>query len=250
MKDFLDQLDERLRLMAHDQQQEVAPAAAPAQKRSRKRPALLGGATAVLAALATVFTMSGTSLAELPILKTPTTDASGLRRVLSAADRAGVDFSKAHTFGTPGGPGYVLASDQFDELCIAVPDPGTPGEYGQQCTGPLAKVGRDGLATLLLGQGTGATNTFAFVLPDGAEDVRLSVGGRSVRPQIESGVLVARISAAAVVTWTVDGTQDRHDFAGPLGRLGAMTDCRNGGSVPVPPGADQATIQKLRKTCR
>jgi hypothetical protein len=251
VKDFLDQLDERLSLIAHDLATDEQTPAGATRKRSRKRPAFLGGLTAALAAAAALVAMTGTSMADLAILTTPTTDASELRPALSAADDAGVDFTKAHAFGTAGGPGYVLASPKLDALCIAVPDPGTPGDYGQTCAGPLASVERDGLSTLLLGQGVGATNTVAFVLPDGAKDVRLRVGGESTRPPIESGVLVAVLREAAVVSWTVDGRPAHKAFRGPSAQTGIAFACPDGRAVTAPLRADgSAPSQKaLRARC-
>lgn len=242
MKDFMDGLDERLRVLAADEQTYDEPAAAPAAKarvrRRFRRPAILGSATAALGVIAATFAMNGTSLADLPILGTPTTDASRAAKGNQAARKAGVDFRKAHAFGTPQGPGYVLLTPERDTICISIPEPGIPGAYGGQCKRSIAAVERDGLAIEFagdLGTDPEATSLFAFVLPDGASDVRVrDEDGHTRVPSLEAGVFADEIRRPVTLTWSVDGRPARRTFQGPFPATStAMFTCSDGGTVSV-----------------
>lgn len=237
MQDFLDGLDQRLMSLAEAQDQEAA-AATHARPRRRRRPAVLGGLTAGLAAVVAAFTMVGTSAADLPILSTATTDASRLKDVLPSLASRGVDFSQAHVFGTPGGPGYVFQAREGGPVCMAIPDAGTPGEYGSSCSGSLAQVERDGLGAELAGDrgsDRDAQSTFAFVLPDHAKDVRVTLDGRRVRPQIDSGVVTATSQGPARISWTVRGVPADTSFQGPFETTSFAYDCGDGRMATGPP---------------
>lgn len=236
MRDFLDGLDERLAAIAVDPP-EPAPAAVT-RKARRLRRAIVGALTAGVGTVIAIFAMTGTSLADLPILSTGTTDATAIRRQVPAVQRAGVDFSKAHAFGTPGGPGYVLATPKQDTVCIVIPDPRAPGDYGSSCGTPLAAVEADGLAAELVGDrgiDPNATSIFAFVLPDDADDVRLRSGGRTRDAEVEAGVAVGEITEQTDVLWTVDGKSASKRFEGPFqGTGGGLATCPDGRTVPLP----------------
>lgn len=221
MKDFLDGLDDRLTQMADDIADEALAEVTPVRRRrSLRRPAFLGAATGSLAILGTVFALSGTSLADLPILSTETTDASSLKGKAGAPPADRVDFKEAHAFGTPGGPGYVMTSPERDTVCLTIPDATTPGEYGSSCSS-LSKAEREGIGAEIVGDRTfdpGATNTFAFVLPEDAGHVRLrAADGKVTEPKVESGVVAAQVTARTVVEWTVDGRRGTATFEGPFG---------------------------------
>lgn len=268
MRDFLDDLDGRLTAMAQEPEAAHATASRPRRRAGRVRRALLGGGTIGIGAVAAILGTTGTSLAELPILGTPTTDATAIRRQVQAAREAGVDFSKAHAFGTPGGPGYVLVTPERDTVCIALPDQDTPGDYGSSCGTPLAEVERDGLAAELIGDrgdDPDATSVFAFVLPEDAEDVRLASGGREREATVESGVVVAEITAETEVRWAVDGRGARKVFEGPFAAsTSVLHSCPDGSTVRLPestppaPRADgappapptRALREAIREACR
>lgn len=253
MKDFLDQLDDRLQALAV---LETTPADTTRPKKARRRRgAWLGAITATLAAGAAAFTMTGTSLADLPILDTPTTDASGIRQAVPAVADRGVDFSKAHSFGTPGGPGYVLVTPETDTVCIVVPDAEAPGTYGSSCGTPLERVEREGLFVEMVGdqgQNPDATNLVAFVMPDGAEDVRLRTEGRTTEPELQSGVLVEELRKEGVLSWTVDGKPFRRLVEGPFPAGGGVTySCPDGRARPgkeISP--DLTTPEEIRAASR
>lgn len=239
MRDFLDQLDERLQAMAVEEAEHAAPAPAPKtaaiRSRNRRRPAFLAGATASLAALGTVFAMSGTSLADLPILETPTTDATKVRAVAPGARKAGVDFTKAHAFPTPGGPGYVFLTPQEDMLCLSVPD---DGRYPGACA-PPATVERSGLAFEIVGDlavDPAATSMFAFILPDGASRAQLTVAGGTPRSAtIHAGVVTEQLTTSAKLTWVRAGRSESRTFDGPFQPGGTTSfTCRDGRSVSTP----------------
>lgn len=253
MRDFLDQLDGQLQAVAAEQQ-----AARTVPARRRRRPALLAGATASLAALGTVFALSGTSLADLPILATPTQDASRISGAAPAARKAGVDFSQAHAFDTTAGPGYVFLTPPRDVLCLTVPDPSEPGQYGGTC-GAVERVERDGLELELAGDrgnDPAATSTVGFVLPEGARDVRLrEAGGSTSRPTVQAGVLTAEIAAEATVLWEVAGQQRSKRFAGPFAASsGVIVTCPDGRDVIVAvqgttPVTSSGARERRRRAC-
>lgn len=267
MKDFQSELDARLRALAADPSVYEEPAAEKAPKtrgtRRFRRPAILGSLTAGLGVVAATLAMNGTSFADLPILSTPTTDAAEAARGNTAAAEAGVDFSKAHAFGTPQGPGYVLLTPERDTICISIPDSSNPGGYGSQCKPSIASVERAGLSIEFVGsldRDPDATSLFAFVLPDGAKDVRIRTSdGRTRAASVEAGVVADEIQDSLTVTWTVDGRPGRRTFAGPFPvTRTAQFSCPDGRIVE----ADPADLPKgtgpkglldpaiIRKACR
>ncbi len=264
MRDFLDDLDRQLSAMAEqhpdlDTLEQAAPEATPAKRRRHKRrPAVLGGLTALIAAIVAAFTMVGTSVAELPILGTPTQDASELKTKARAAADAGVDFEKAHVFGTPGGPGYALLNPKTQTLCLAIPDPAAPGEFGGSCGTPLSKVEREGLYTEIpgdLGRNPDATNLAVFVLPEGAEDVRLAAAPRGARLDVESGVAVVQTPAEVKLTWKVDGRRGERAIEGPFAKATVMgLICPDGRQVQAPALEEgdftPAEVQRRMKAAR
>lgn len=251
MRDFFDDLEQRLAVMA-EQHPELQPSAP--QRRSRRRPAILGAIAALLAAIAAAFAMTGTSLADLPILDTPTRDASELKDQVPGPARAGVDFTKAHAFETPGGPGYVLVNKERQVLCLVVPDAESPGDYGSACS-PIAKVERKGMLTEMVGDlGTDpkATSLATFILPEGAEDVRLRTGKRTSEPRIQDGVVVLDIKEESTLQWTVDGRPGRLLLEGPFPATSSlMIECRDGTMVTTdelpPPGTPEETNRALKR---
>lgn len=237
MQDFLAALDQHLMVLASTP---AAEAVTSAPRRRRRRPLLAGAATALVAG-AGVLTMTGTSTAELPILATPTTDESALRTRIPAAAEAGVDFSAAHRFSSPGGPGYVLVGLENQAVCLIVPDPDAPGSFGTSCAKSIATVRRDGLQAEFpgdLGKDADAKALSVFVLPDGAKDVRLSSRGTNTTPHIESGVAVTELAHEARLRWTVDGRPASKLLEGPFPALTRVeAPCPDGRTVhyPLPP---------------
>lgn len=248
MQDFLDDLEQRLQQVAAE---DAAPAHTAAARRRRRRPAVLGGLTAILAAAAAAFTMTGTSFADLPILGTDTEDASHIESQAQSAAAAGVDFSKAHVFGTPGGPGYALVNEQAETMCIAVPDPAAPGSYGQSCA-PIATVEAEGLLGQIPGdtaKDPDATSLSVFVLPEDAENVQLETDGQRSTPKLESGVVVVQISSESTLRWTVDDRQASTTLIGPLQTELMSIPCPGGRRVEIepPPSENPAFLDELRK---
>ncbi|MEN0013441.1 MAG: hypothetical protein AAGC46_08745 [Solirubrobacteraceae bacterium] len=265
MRDFADTLGERLDALAGELAASAPEIAAAPRTKPRplrlRRPAILGTLTTGVAAVGAFFALSGTSLAQLPILSTPTTDASSIRASVPQVASQGVDFGKAHRFATPGGPGYVLVDRTHSTICLVVPDPGVSDSFGSSCSTPLSRVERSGMKAELVGDRSSdpnATTTFAFVLPEGATDVHL-VGGAPTAPlHIESGVAVGSLTKAGFLTWVVDGVRASKDFDGPF--TNSRITCPNGnGSVPMtdellrpgrngaPPNLDTTA---LAKACR
>ncbi|MBJ7472227.1 MAG: hypothetical protein JHD16_13055 [Solirubrobacteraceae bacterium] len=257
MRDFLDDLEQRLAVMA-EQHPELRASEPP--QRSRRRPAILGAIAALLAAIAAALTMTGTSLADLPILDTPTRDASGIKERVPDVARAGVDFSQAHAFETPGGPGYVLVNKDRQVLCVVVPDPDAPGDYGNSCS-PIAKVERAGMLTEMVGDlGTDpdATSLATFVLPEDAKAVRLQTGDRTTEPTVQDGVVVLDITEESTLSWTVDGRPGRLLLEGPFPETTSITfECPDGTmastdevpSARTPEEANQAMKRLRRELC-
>lgn len=257
MQDFLDDLERRLSQVAEQDAPAPKPARSPRNFR-RRRPAILGGLTAALAASVAAFTMTGTSLADLPILQTDTENASQVARAAPQAAKAGVDFSKAHPFGTPGGPGYALVNEQAKSLCIAVPDPDIPASYGVSCEPSLAAVKRRGMSVALTRPATPsrpASVISVVVLPEDADDVSVESAGRRSTPRIESGVVVVELDAAGRVTWSVDGRPGAVELVAPMRDSGvALVTCPDGSrrTIENPParGQNEASRDALRERTR
>ncbi len=235
MKDFLDQLDSQLQAMATLEAEHAPASPAPRKTHRRRRPAVLAGVTATLATLATVFAMSGTSMADLPILNTPTTDATALRDAAPGARKAGVDFSKAHTFPTPQGRGYVFLTPARDVLCLSVPQ---GAEHGGACA-PPARVEREGLSYELVGDlndDPNASSMVVFILPEGASQVRLAgEDGPARAADVNSGVVAISIRARTRLLWQRAGRTESRAFEGPFpagGTLGFT--CPDGRKVSTP----------------
>ncbi|MDO9353277.1 MAG: hypothetical protein Q7T55_06260 [Solirubrobacteraceae bacterium] len=235
MKDFLDGLDDRLRLIAEEQAAQLAPAPAPAARRARRRPALLAGLTGALATAGAVLAMNGVSFAgDLPILDTKSVDASGVATAAETARAAGVDFADAHTFPTVNGPGYVFKTPDGRVLCLSVPT--VDGVYPGSCA-TRRRVEERGLRFEAAGDiGSETRSPIAFVLPSDAEGARVTgPGERDGRIQIVSGVVVGSIALPVEIRWTQDGRTRSVGFAGPF-RPGAMADatCPDGRTIAIP----------------
>lgn len=256
MQDFLDDLERRLSQAAIQDAPAAKPARSPRNLR-RRRPAILGGLTAALAAAAAAFTMTGTSLADLPILQTDTQDASEVARAAPEAAEAGMDFSKAHPFATPGGPGYALTDEARRSLCVAVPDPAAPGTYGVTCS-PLEAAERQGQYVSVADPGTATrapSIVNVFVLPEDAENVVLESAGRQTEPTIESGVVVARLTDAGRLTWSVDGRDGELALLAPLRPATAsVVTCSDGTRRTLenlgPTNGDEAAREEFRERSR
>lgn len=253
MRDFLDDLERRLAVMANEHP-ELEPSPAPTKqpiRRGRRRPALLGGLTAVIAACAAAFTMTGTSLAELPILSTETQDASGLESRAGAAAKADVDFKQAHVFQTPGGPGYVVVNDTTQTLCVIVPDVNAPGDYGVTCDQPISKIERRGLKTELVGdrgQDPDATALVVYLLPEGAEDVRLTARPPGTTFKLESGIAVIETVDETALRWTVDGVTTTKPIEGPFAATSSVSViCPDGSRKSIPDLKQQASPQAAQQ---
>lgn len=265
MRDFADALDQRLatlagELAAEGLQETTKPKPAVSRMPTRRfrRPAFFGTLAAGTAAVGAFLALSGTSLAGLPILETPTTDASSVRAAVPNVARLGVDFTKAHEFGTAIGPGYVLVNRTRDTLCVVIPD--TAASFGSSCTHPIAKVEREGLDAELVGDRTfdpNASTSFAFVLPEAATDVHL-IGGAPTEPlRVENGVAVGSLTQAGTLTWRVDGHVTTKGIPAPFS--GTKLACPDGGDIPASasvlrPGKNGAPTtldpKALAKACR
>lgn len=256
MKDFLDGLDDRLRLIAEQQAAEDL-AAAPSTSRSRRRPAVLAGLTGVLATAGAVFAMNGVSFAEdLPILETKSVDASGIAMTAGEARKAPVDFSDAHFFPTVNGPGYVAQTPDEDVLCVAIPN--TVGKYTPSC-GARDSVERDGLRVEYAADARYRPRSpVAFVLPKGSETIEVSgPGARDGDVQIVSGVVSASIRAAIQIEWTENAVRRTMSFQGPFdGASTVDVTCPDGRTVsgPMdvlrPPPSAQLDRDALKRACR
>ena len=230
MRDFADELDRRLQVIAapplltlvSESTPEPPIGAAPASESRphprRRRPAFSVGAAAALAAGACGVMLSGTSPTGLPILATESTEARALAAVPELS-RANVDFGKAHAFGTRGGPGFVLTDEPGRRVCVTIPDPSSPGQYAGTC-GKRADTEGRGLLIEIAGDRARdplARNDAAFILPLGATQVRVRHQGgpwRLAHPQ--SGVVVASIDTAATVSFMTDAGRRTIELQGPF----------------------------------
>lgn len=250
MQDFLERLDQQLSAIAATPELASAPSAGPVHRLRR----VIAGAIAALIAGVGVFAMTGTSTAELPIFGTPTTDATKLRDRAPGAAKLGVDFSAAHRFGTPSGPGYVLAGLKTDAVCLVVPDPTAPGDFGTSCAPTLAAVERRGLRAEFpgdLAEDPDATALSVFLLPDGATDVRLTVGGHTSAPKLESGVLVTDLPTEGLLRWTVAGRPAKRVLEGPFAASTyVMTLCPDGTRAPMAPPPAGLDPERLNDALR
>lgn len=250
MKDFTDRLDRHLRELA------AAPdAGQPAPWWRSRLMAAVAGLGAALAAGAAALVIAVPSHAELPILRAPTQDIQSLRDQLPVMTDAGMQFEQARYFGTAGGRGFALTDAAGETLCIAIPDPGSDESFGTACQA-LKVIEHDGLAVQLIGNRSRdprAVNTFAFVLPDEAGDVRLEIGGREAEPVITHGIVTGNLQEPAVLSWRVGDREGRHRLSGPdTAATAVMLDCGDGRSVTVEAAApmDSAELaRERRKRC-
>ncbi len=250
MRDFLDHLDRKLATLAIGTSGETI-AAPPHQQQARRRPFLAGSAVAVVATCTGVFAMTGTSTAGLPILSTPTTDATAIRDTEPTARKASVDFSKAHAFQTPAGPGYVLVDPSDDALCLAVPDPNGPGDYGTECVTRRRDVERDGLMAAFPGDRAvdpQATALTVFLLPEGAEEIRLTVDGKTSNPAVASGIAVMQLPTEGTLQWVVDGQPAKRTLEGPFPATGGLVvECPDGRRERIADPAPRPSRREFRQ---
>jgi hypothetical protein len=200
--------------------------------------------------------MNGVSMADLPILSTKSVDASGIATAAETARAAGVDFSEAHFFPTANGPGYVIQTPNEGVLCLTMPTP--DGAYRSSCA-KRDDVERDGLRVENAADVRVAPRSeLAFVLPGGAEDVRVTgPGARDGDVQIVSGIVSASIRSAIEVRWTEGTTGHSATFDGPFdeGATVKLT-CPDGreivGPMDVlqPPPLARVDQDALRRACR
>lgn len=247
MRDFLDQLDDALVSIAPHEN---------AARRPRARPAKLAGVAAILATAGAAFTMTGTSVAGLAILDTPTTDVTQIRDAVPEVAEAGVDFSKAHVFGTAGGPGYALVNEETDTVCLVAPDAQSPGDYGSSCKRPIDMIEREGMSLQIVRDTAGlpgATSTTIVLLPEDATDVELRSAGRTITPEIDAGVAAFELQTDGTLQWTVDGRRFEQVYLGPFKTVGSSFSCPDGrtavGPAP-PPELSGRAVQKFLRSAQ
>ena len=210
MRDLLDALDTRLAGLADlDAVAGASPHGRPGRQSHRRptpqRRTLVGSLAAATGGIAAAFVLAGTSSAELPIFATPPTDATGVagRVRLTEPD---LDFANAHSFRTPGGPGYAVRGSTA--ICLIAPDPSpdAPGQYGGACDGPSAEVERRGLLLQLTSTADGKARLHvAFLLPEGATDAEVTSEGRIAKSSIDHGVVFAHLPRGGEIAWKVEG---------------------------------------------
>lgn len=248
MKAYLDQLDAQLRTLAAD------PAMQPEPPKRRWWRRLLGGGATLLAIGGGVFALTTPSTAELPVLQSDATDAQILARRYTQWQSLHVDLSQAHVFGTPDGPGYAFVSTSGKRLCLVVPLVDEEVGYGSSCA-PLATAERRGLGGQSIpdaGTNPGAKALAYFVLPEGAERVRVTEQGRAVAFQVDHGVIVRSFAHDGEISFTTErGTRVRFPVSGPFRTTAVLLDCGNGRTVTIPPppvsGGPQAANDAIKR---
>lgn len=195
-------------------------------------------AAAVLAVVLVVSTGSSPrpTLAALPVLSRPATDASALRPYVPVLSKSGASFGEARAIQTPYGRGYVIPARKRGLLCLAIPDT-VPRSYGEACT-PIDQAQRSGIvATLISPQGGSASSEFVGVFPDDASRPEVAhLDGRVTRLALHDGVAAATFDEDVTITVHVGKASQTVAVAAHEPERAGLADCGGGRIVPEPKG--------------
>lgn len=255
MDSFIDRLDDALVQAARAIHQDQRRAAAGA-RRFAPRTYLAVSATAVAAcaaiAVVLLFASGGpgstTAAYALPVLSGPTHDLTRDAIALPRELARGMDVRHAHGFTAPSGTGYVVLSDDGDELCLAVADP--PAGYGVTC-GPLQEVRERGLVGQLVSPSADAGRSeVVVVLPRDAPAPELRYADGSTEAlRIAGGVASASVKARGVLTVTAAAGETRKVAVRPYEPSGTwFIRCGPGWNVEVD-GPEQAAVAEHDAIC-
>lgn len=235
MRDYVEQLEHRLLLIARAEQ--------PA--RARHRPTVraartwgLAGAAAAAALVAAVIGLSSGSTTDVasayPVMSRPSIDVAGRLDGLPQLTRAGADTRNAREVPTAYGRAYVMGTNAGG-MCLAWPDPGDG--YGMTC-GTATQLAARGLPAALVPPGTrnadggpaAPTAEFIVILPAGAPDpIVHHANGRTETLPIHDGISSTLVRDDVTVSYQVDGRTQT--FSVPA-RAPAMTPTPGAVSVP------------------
>jgi hypothetical protein len=241
MRDFVERLESGL----------VGAAEREAQRSTRARLAssaralplgyrnLTALATAAVLALLLVLSVGPNpepTLAALPVLSRPATNASAVRPYVPVLSKNGASFGDARAIQTPYGRGYVVPARKRGLLCLAIPDT-VSKSYGETCT-PIDQAERTGIvATLISPQGGSASSEFVGVFPDDASLPEVAHrDGRVTRLALHDGVAAATFDEDVTITVHVGRAVQTVAVPAHEPERAALADCGGGRIVPEPKG--------------
>jgi len=174
---------------------------------SRPPRVLAATAAATAVGIAALMALSSGSTPDralaFPVLAKAATDARPMRSALQLFVRHGADLQDAHAITTPYGTGYVAATPDGSQLCVAVPLQPPPArgrgaQYSQSCD-QTSEAGQKGLVLTVHGRDAAE---FVAVLPTHASDpvVHHADGTTTtLTPQDGVATTIVRDSTAIIV---------------------------------------------------
>ena len=205
-------------------------------------------ALATAAVLAVVLVISSgpspkPTLAALPVLSRPATNASAVRPYTPVLAKSGASFSEARAIQTPYGRGYVIPAPKRGLLCLAIPDT-VPKSYGETCT-PVDQAERTGIVATIAPHGGSGSSEFVGVFPDDASRPEVtSRDGRVTRLALNDGVAAATFDKDVAITVHVGKEVQTVEVPAHEPERAGLADCGGGQIVPVPKG------QTAHEVCR
>ncbi|HWT92545.1 MAG TPA: hypothetical protein VN238_06085 [Solirubrobacteraceae bacterium] len=185
--------------------------------------------------------------AELAVLDRPAVDISTRAGDLPSRVARDMDLSRARTFETDRGTGYVLLSDDRSSICVVVPDP--PAGFGSTC-GKVETVQREGLVAERVAPTPDSGRSSVFVVqPLGARPPELRDRAGTSRPlAVRAGVATATIERAGMLV--VDAASGPRSLpVRPYEPQGQLTlDCGGGRFVEVH-DARPVGEERMRELC-
>jgi hypothetical protein len=205
MRDFVERLERGLVQAAEQEAQRSAPGRLARSARAlplgyRNLTALATAAVLAVALVISTGPSPNPTLAALPVLSRPATNASAVRPYVPVLSKSGARFGDARAIQTPYGRGYVIPAPNRGLLCLAIPDT-VPRSYGETCT-PVDQAERTGIvATLISPRGGSASSEFVGVFPDDASRPEVTHrDGRVTRLALHDGVAAATFDEDVTVT--------------------------------------------------
>ena len=183
------------------------------------------------------------TLAALPVLSRPATNASAVRPYTPVLAKSGASFSEARAIQTPYGRGYVIPAPKRGLLCLAIPDT-VPKSYGETCT-PVDQAERTGIVATIAPHGGSGSSEFVGVFPDDASRPEVtSRDGRVTRLALNDGVAAATFDKDVTITVHVGKEVQTVEVPAHEPERAGLADCGGGQIVPVPKG------QTAHEVCR
>jgi hypothetical protein len=240
MREFIQRLETSLVQAA--EQEAVRGSGARLARSARALPGYLAlTALATAAVLAAVLVLStvpspNPTLASLPVLSRPSTNASSARPYMPVLSRSGASFGDARAIQTPYGRGYVVPAPRRHLLCVAIPDT-VPKSYGETCL-PVDQAERTGIvATLIAPQGGSASSEFVGVFPAGASRPEvIHRDGHVSRLALQDGVAAATFDEDVTIRVRVGKETQTVRIPAHEPEGGGFADCGGGRIVREPKG--------------